>query len=53
MPRIDEIQEILRRLELTSQIEPDPESTAQAMERVRRVLVNMMPVQTSPRTKNR
>jgi len=40
MPRIDE-QEILRRLELISQIEPSPEATALAMERVRRVLVNM------------
>ncbi|MCX5634482.1 MAG: hypothetical protein NTW55_01375 [Planctomycetota bacterium] len=40
MPRIDE-QEILHRLELISQIKPSPESTARAMERVRRVLVNM------------
>jgi hypothetical protein len=40
MPRIDE-QEILRRLALISQIEPSPEATALAMERVRRVLVNM------------
>jgi outer membrane lipoprotein-sorting protein len=40
MTRIDE-QEILRRLELISQIKPSPESTARAMERVRRVLVNM------------
>jgi outer membrane lipoprotein-sorting protein len=40
MPRIDE-QEILRRLELISQIEPSPEAIALAMERVRRVLVNM------------
>ena len=41
MLRIDE-QEILRRLELISQIEPSPEAVALAMERVRRVLVNMM-----------
>lgn len=40
MPRIDE-QEILRRLELISQIQPSPEAIALAMERVRRVLVNM------------
>ncbi|MCX5635387.1 MAG: hypothetical protein NTW55_06090 [Planctomycetota bacterium] len=40
MPRTDE-QEILRRLELISQIKPSPESTARAMERVRRVFVSM------------
>jgi len=34
-------QEILRRLKLISQIEPGPESTARAMERVRKVLANM------------
>jgi len=41
MPRINE-QEILRRLELISQIEPSPEAIALAMERVRRVLVNVL-----------
>jgi len=40
MSRINE-QEILRRLELISQIKPGPEAIALAMERIRRVLVNM------------
>jgi len=40
MSRIEE-REILRRLELISQIEPSTESTARAMQRVRRVLANM------------
>ena len=48
MPRIDE-QEILRRLELISQIEPSPEAIALAMERVRRVLVNMLEKKETPK----
>ncbi len=47
MPRIDE-QEILRRLDLISQIEPSPEAIALAMERVRRVLVNMPGKEETP-----
>jgi len=49
MSGIDEIQEILRQLEVISQIEPSPESTARAMERVRRVLVNMQGKKETPK----